>query len=158
MTFYDQSKSSDCDTEKLRIIETTAKLIKNDIKNIDQSKETYPGYHELSSVEETVAFLLKTLQHFLTILFVGKNVKVKIASIGQAIIQAARPHVLIAPMQLGLGVQMHHHFATRFLIDSLYAHGFCCSYSEVQRYERSAAITQVTDIPNYILSENYKLQ
>ena len=30
-----------------------------------------------------------------------------------------------------------------------YAHGFCCSYSEVQTYERSAVITKGTDIPNH---------
>ena len=53
----------------------------------------------------------------------------KIAAIGQAIMQAARPRVLLAPLQFGLGVQMHHHFASRFLIDSLHKHGFCCSYS-----------------------------
>ena len=70
--------------------------------------------------------------------------KAKNGSIGQAIIQAARPRVIIAPLRLGLGVQMHHHFASRILIDSLYAHGFCCSYSEVQRYERSATITPHT--------------
>ena len=42
---------------------------------------------------------------------------------------------------------MHHHFASRFLIDSLNAHGFCASYSTVKKYERSAAVTQGTDIP-----------
>ena len=40
----------------------------------------------------------------------------KIASIGQAIMQAARPQVLLAPLQFGLGVQMHHHFGSCFLI------------------------------------------
>ena len=40
----------------------------------------------------------------------------KIASIGQAIMQAARPQVLLAPLQFGLGVQMHHHFRSCFLI------------------------------------------
>ena len=40
----------------------------------------------------------------------------KIAAIGQAIMQAARPRVLLAPLQFGLGVQMHHHFASRFLM------------------------------------------
>ena len=45
----------------------------------------------MSSVEEAVAFLPEALQHFLNVLFVGKDVKAKIGSIGQIIIQAARP-------------------------------------------------------------------
>ena len=64
----------------------------------------------------------------------------KCASIGQALMQAARPRVLIAPLQIGLAVQLHHHFASRFLIDSLHAQGFCSSYREVTPYERNAAM------------------
>lgn len=44
---------------------------------------------------------------------------------------------------------MHHHFASKFHIDSLHAHGFCSSYSAVQKYEQSAAAMQGTDIPGY---------
>ena len=44
---------------------------------------------------------------------------------------------------------MHHHLASKFLIDSLHSHGFCSSYSTVLQYERSAAATQGTDIPGY---------
>ena len=44
---------------------------------------------------------------------------------------------------------MHHHFASRFLIDSLHKHGFCCSYNEIQQFERNAALSYKTDIPNY---------
>ena len=73
----------------------------------------------------------------------------KIASIGQAIMQAARPRVLLAPLQFGLGVQMHHHFGSRFLIDALHCHGFCCAYNEVQQFEGNAALSYNTDIPNY---------
>ena len=70
------------------------------------------------------------------------------SSIGQAIMQATRPSVVLPPLQLGLGVQLHHHFASRFLINSLHLHGFCCSYQEVHQFERSAAKTGGTDIPN----------
>jgi len=46
----------------------------------------------------------------------GKGVQTKIASIGQAMMQAARPRVLLAPLQIGLGVQLHHHFSSHFLL------------------------------------------
>ena len=63
--------------------------------------------------------------------------------------QAARQRVLLAPIQVGLGIQLHHHFALRFIIDSLCRHGFCCSYQEVQRFGNNADVDQGTDIPNH---------
>ena len=75
-------------------------------------------------------------------MFSGIDVDVKLASIGQAIIQAARPRVLMAPLQIGLGVQMHHHFQSKLLIESLNSHGFCYSYDEVKMYERCASMTE----------------
>lgn len=93
-------------------------------------------------------FLPESLHTLLHFLFPGTNTSTKVASIGQAIIQATRPRVRLCPLQLGLGVQLHHHFASRFLIDSLNNHGFCSSYSEVQHFERSASVCQGTDIPN----------
>lgn len=151
--FYSQPRGTDLEAEKLRLIEATVKLIKSDIKSIVQSKDLYPTTLEMNSVQETSAFLPNTLRHFLDCLFVGKNKDVKalkVSSIGQALMQATRPKVLLAPLQLGLGVQMHSHFASRFLVDCLYKHGFCCSYSEIQNYQRSAATQSGTDIPGYI--------
>lgn len=135
--------------EKIQIIETAAKLIKNDIKSIEQSKDVYADYSELSSINKAMEFLPDSLQRFLSLLFFGKDVKNKLASVGQAIMQATRPRVLLVPLQVGLGVQLHHHFQSKFLIDSLYEHGFCCSYSEVTKFERSSVIAQGTDIPNW---------
>lgn len=89
-------------------------------------------------------------------MFAVQDTDVKLASIGHAIMQATLPRVLLAPLQRGLGVQMHHHFASRFLIDSLHAHGFSCSYSEVQEYERSAAVNHGNDLPAH--DQNQHLQ
>lgn len=102
---------------------------------------------EISSLETNCAFVPETLHLFLRTIFTEKNAEHKIASIGQAIIQAARPRVLIAPLQIGLAVQMHQQFGSKFLIDSLNCHGFCSSYSEVKTFEMSAAQTRGTDIP-----------
>ena len=63
--------------------------------------------------------------------------------------QATRPRVLLQPLQLGVGVQMHHHFASKFLVDSLYHLGFGCSYSEVQMNERSAAVAQNLEVHGF---------
>ena len=44
--------------------------------------------------------MVKSPRKLLEVLIVGKGAKMKIASIGQAIMQAARPRVLLAPLQL----------------------------------------------------------
>ena len=109
----------------------------------------YPTPEEISSEYANFQYLPESLRVALRIIFSEKNAEVKIASIGQAIIQAARPTILIAPLQIGLGVQLHHHFASKFLIDTLYSMGFCLSYSEIQKYESSAAVAQKSDISEF---------
>ena len=74
----------------------------------------------MSSVKITISFLPELLILLLDTFIFGVDKKLKIASIGQAIMQGTRPRVLIAPLQLGLAVQMHHNFGSRFLIDLLH--------------------------------------
>ena len=82
-------------------------------------------------------------------MFSFKDTDLKLASIGQSLMQAVRPRATLAPLQLSLGVQMHHHFASYFLVDTLSEHEFSCSYAEVQRYERSAAVAHGTHTTTY---------
>ena len=116
--------------EQCRIVETTAKIIKNAIKELDSNNNSYPSPDGLESSRKSVEYLPKSLSMFLNNLFVGKEKYVPLASIGQAIIQQVRVKVLIVPLQLGLAIQMHQHFRSRFLIDSLKKHAFCVSYIE----------------------------
>ena len=55
---------------------------------------------------------------------------------------------MICPLQLGLGVQMHRQFGSRYLVESLYNLGFSSSYSEVQKYEASAAVQKSKEMVN----------
>ena len=115
--------------------------------------ETYPSTLEMGSTEKTLAFLPISLKHFLDCLFARKDKDLKsltISSIGQAIMQATKPKIIIAPLQLGLGLQLHSHFASRFLIGTLYNHGFCSSYSDILSDKICADIQSGTDIPGYI--------
>src|SRR6218665_1770922 len=48
--------------------------------------------------------------------------------------------------QVGLAVQMHHHFRSRFLIDTLFATGYCSSYCAVLRFEENAASSVASDV------------
>ena len=145
--FYESPKNEDSESEKYRLIETAAKLIKNDAKLMRTDSSVYPSSKEIRSVDENLACLPGTLKVLLQNVFVGKDTSLKVASIGQAIIQSIRPRILNSPLQIGLGVQMHRQFGSRFLINTLNQLGFCSSYSEVQKYERSAAVHIGTDIP-----------
>ena len=101
----------------------------------------------MESYVKNVGYLPKSHRIFLDNLFVGKEKSVPLASIRLAIMQQVRSKALIVPLQLGLGIQMHQHFASRLLIDWLNKHGFCVSYSEVLKYEHCAAVHQGTKIP-----------
>jgi len=144
---YSLPKPDDTEAQKMRLIQTAAKLIKNDIKSIEVQHDEYPSCEDMTSVQKAIDYLPSTLKLFLQSLFVGKDIDRKIASIGQAIMQSVLPRVIVAPLQIGLGVQMHRQFGSRFLIDSLHQHGFCSSYPEIQKYERSAAVHRGTDLP-----------
>ncbi len=146
--FHCQSKHDTSENEKMRIIETAAKLIQSDIKALPFINDVFPSPEEMQSASAE-KFLPETLQLLLKTMFVGKKTNGKVASIEQAIMQATRPRVILAPLQLGLGLQMHDHFSSRYLIDTLNSHGFSCSYSDVKLYERSAAVAQGTEMPDY---------
>ena len=91
---------------------------------------------------------IKNASKLLRTIFNEESGDRKIASIGQTIIQTARPRVLIAPLQISLAIQMHHHYGSNFLIDSLNCHGFCSSYTKVKKFKKSTAQTKGTDIPD----------
>ena len=80
--FYSQ-RDIDPEKDKIRIIKTANKLIKDDIKAVKTSHCNYSGIDELGS-EESINFLPTSLRILLKDMSVGKYVQTKIASIGQA--------------------------------------------------------------------------
>ena len=115
--FYGQNREEDSSADKLRLIAAAAELLKNDIKSVSHTKDYYASCSALSSVEEAISFLPDSLILMLKTMFPSKDGQVKVASLGQAVMQATRPRTMLAPLQVGLGVQLHHHFASKFLID-----------------------------------------
>ena len=85
-----------------------------------------------ASVDKQIDYLPTTLKTLLSSMFLAKDSGVKIAAIGQAVVQAARPRAVIAPLQLALGLQVHHLSGLRSLIDTLYRLGFYSSYEKIQ--------------------------
>ena len=137
--FYNRKTRLNLEEEKKAIISTAAKLINEDILSIPGKDRIYPTADEIESETLNTEYVPNSLRLFLNSLFSKVDKPIKVSSIGQAIIQATRPRGLIAPLQIGLGIQMHHHFGSRFLVDTLYSLGFSSSYTEVQRFEMNAA-------------------
>ena len=144
--FHNTKADDDPEKEKLRIIETAAKIIKSDVKNLNMMSLFYPSTQEIESITACLNYLPISLQTLFRDMFSGKDTSMKVASIGQAIMQQVRPRTITPPLQIGLAVQMHRQFGSRFLNDSLHSHRFCSSYTEVKKYEGSAAFHQETAI------------
>ena len=144
--FKHNHQDDDEELQKRAIIETAAMLIKSDIKNsVPSITDRYPSA-EMLQLDSTLAYIPSTLRTLLDLLFVEKDNRRKVASIGQAIIQAARPRTVLAPLQIGLGVQAHHMYRSKFIVDTLSEMGFCASYGEVLRFEKNAANCIAPDI------------
>ena len=50
------------------------------------------------------------------------------------------------PFHLGLALQLHHQFGSKYLVETINSHGFCASYNEVRRYLTSSAEHEVNKI------------
>jgi len=87
------------------------------------------------------------LRQFLEQVIRKKDASLKISVIGQAFVQSTLPNTDIAPLQIGLAVQMHRPIGSRFLIDTLSHLGFCTSYIEIRKFELSAAVFHGIDLP-----------
>ena len=138
---YELFSDAACDeeTRKNSIMESAARIIRSDILSMESDLSAYPPAADI--YENSVSFLPSSLRLFLEKLLAGED-ESRMAGIGQAIVQGARPRSIIAPLQLGLAIQVHHHFRSRFLVDTLYKLTFCSSYSEVTRFESNAACTR----------------
>ena len=82
--FREHQDDLDINEEEMNIIKTAAKLIKNDIKSIATSSDSYPAI--TTDAESHVRYLPASLSTFLSLLTSGKNNALKVASIGQAIV------------------------------------------------------------------------
>ncbi|CAC5419298.1 unnamed protein product [Mytilus coruscus] len=147
-TFYNCRGKENKEEEKKSIISTAAQLIKEDIKLITSKDIHYLSAEEMESETSNADYIPRSLRIFLNSLFSEADCITKISAIGHAIIQATRPRSVIAPLQIGLGIQMHHHFGSCFLVDTLYNLGFCSSYSEVQKFEMNTAASRSTENEN----------
>ena len=118
-------------------------------------KTNYPFPQEIRNADEQLPYITSGLQSFLTMMIYEKEIVV--AAIGQSIMQNARARAVLAPLQAVLGVQVHHVTGSKFMVQQLNKSGFAVSYSEVQLFERSAALNKGTDRPQEFDNTTYTL-
>ena len=128
--------------EKLRIIQTVAQLIRDEIKSVKKVYvgENYPSVNSMT-LSNAEAVIPSSLKRFLSCLTTNKGQSTNTVAIGHFIMQASFSRTLIMTFQIGLLVHLHDHFTSKYLIDTFYQLGFCKSSKEVRRYERSAVLT-----------------
>ena len=78
----------------MNIISAAAELLKSNIKCITEDVTECVQTVDLKNLEENLNYLPQTLKFFLENLFMGKDIKLKIAAIGQNIMQATWPRAI----------------------------------------------------------------
>lgn len=108
-------------------------------------KCTWGGANEAdsSSCDKKYRGLNET-DHFQQIMVPTNNGDTRIPSIAPAIMQNTCPNLILAPLQLGLGVQTHRQFRSKFFIMSLHSQGFSLSHVEILIIFRLSMITLIT--------------
>ena len=101
--FYKQPRNLDTEAEKRRVIKAAADIIHSDIKSMASSREEYP---DSTTIENHRNYIPETLRQFLEQVIRKKDASLKISANGQALVQSTQPNTVIAPLQIGLAVQM----------------------------------------------------
>lgn len=145
--WYNRKKRDSVEEEENHIVDSAAELIRRKIRSTVCRTDHYPASDEmLMDINQNIPpQLLRLLTHVIykdkEQTFENENIySKKITSIAHAIMSVARPMSFISPLQLAAGIAFHRKFGSRKIIEICHGLGFCCSYSEVGRYEVCAAL------------------
>ena len=146
---WDKEEKANFVTEKERIINMAASIIRDDIRTATYDTETYPTMDKCDQWGSYVPDSLSRLMHgIIKSKSKDDSNKRRCTSIAHAIISACRPRSFISPVLLSTAVYIHRRYASRELIDILNALGFSDDYREVQRLNSTFINTE----PSYNLS------
>lgn len=103
--------------EKLRTIQTSAQLIRDEIKSVDEVYfgEYYPSFNSIN-FPNTEAVIASSLKCFLSCLITNKDQSTKIVATGHSTKQATFPRTSTVPLPIVLAVHLQDHFVSKYLI------------------------------------------
>ena len=87
---------TDAEAEELRMVAAAVEMTKNDIECPQTSRDPYPTQDDISSLEKNSALLPESPRLLPRNRLSEKEAGVKIAAVGQAMVQTARLRVIIA--------------------------------------------------------------
>ena len=101
-------------------------LLLDKIKSLKEGYvgENYPSVNSVT-LSNAEAVIPSSVKRFLSCLITNTDESTKIEAIGHSIMQVTFPRTLIMPLQKGLVVHLHDHFASKYLKGTLYQLGFC---------------------------------
>ena len=117
---------------KENVIKAAARLIKEEIREMNYSKAFYPS---VAVIKEGDDWVPESLNLFMKLL-VSSNLKQ--ARLSQCIIQATHPRSVIAPIPFGVGISVDKTTGCRQLIKQLATLGFSITPDEIDRFKQSA--------------------
>ena len=135
-----RERENNSENESTRIVTAAAKLIRAEIREMDCNTANYPGKESYSAISSANAWVPKLLQVLMAEMISDERKQV---SLSHAIVQAARPRSIIAPILFGVGVSVDHKTGSKLLMNCLSRLGYSVLYDEVARFKLSAA--QSTD-------------
>jgi len=95
---------------------------------VECGKSKYPNEQEIADIDKGREWVPETLDRFMRQLV---SSDVKIISISQCIIQAARPRTIITPILFGFGVQLEKTFGSKWLVNHLSKLGFSITFQNL---------------------------
>lgn len=141
------SRSTDSAEEKKRVVREAGAVVREEIRSKLYSIDQYPASTDfMEGAEEDVT---ECLSIFLKEVILPRKRKTSIpfwekqvTFFAHAIIKATRPRCFLSTVLLGVGCFLKKKISSRFLVDTLAAIGFSCSYSEVELLELSCISRQ----------------
>ena len=116
-------------------MKAAAKIIKEEIREMNFSKDFYPSVDEISFSEEGEKWIPESLRMFMKFLVPSR---LKQLSLSQCIVQTTRPRTVIAPIPFGVGIDIDKSTGCKQPITHLARLGFPVTPEEVSRYKQSA--------------------
>ena len=123
-------KGKGSDTKE-KVVRAAAKIVIEEIWEMNFSKDHYPG---VSEIKESEKWFLDLLQLFMKVIV---PTMLKHVNLSQCIVQAARPRTVIAPMPIGVGLNIDKSTRCKQLITPFSRLGFLILPGEVSQFKQS---------------------
>ena len=117
---------------KENVVKAAAKIVKEEIREMNYSKEFYPSVDDIADGEKWVP---ESLKNFMALLVPSSQ---KQLNLSQCIIQATKPRSVIAPVPFGVTVDIDKSTGCKQLIQHFSRLGFSITPDELYRFKRSA--------------------